>query len=137
MEISALQWTKDYEVGIDLIDNQHFYFFHLINRIYEELSQSNRDSMVPHFLSELDAYAKFHFISEENLMRKYDYPHTETHRKHHLALLEELKSQEQLIINTKVSTDEMIHFLLNWFISHSVGEDKQVAEYILDKTKEA
>ena len=34
-------------------------------------------------IAELNAYARFHFISEENMMARAGYPDLEAHRKHH------------------------------------------------------
>ena len=132
MNANRIDWDKKYELGIEDIDFQHHYFLNLINRMAEELAQSDDMAYRTAVISELNAYARFHFISEENLMTRAGYPGVERHRKHHRDLLDELSSrQSELgIRKSNDAADKVIDFLINWFLSHTAEEDRRFAEYL-------
>lgn len=126
-----LIWVKEYEVGIDIVDNQHHYFFDLIKRISQEFQDTKSFNMRSDLIKELNAYAKFHFVSEENLMKKFQYPGLADHIHKHLLLLDALSAKENMMALGKDSdSDDIVAFLVEWFLSHSTGEDKAFAEYL-------
>ena len=57
------EWESGYELGIEDIDLQHHFFFNLINRLSNELLQAKDVQFRLDLINELNAYAKFHFIS--------------------------------------------------------------------------
>ena len=122
-----MTWKKDYDLGIEDIDLQHRYFLNLINRLADELRMTTDASRRAALIAELNAYARFHFVSEENMMAKATYPLLEEHRRHHLALISELNSKEamlQLEANDR-RAEEVVDFLLE----HTTGEDRLFAEF--------
>ncbi len=52
----------------------HHYFLNLINRLSDGLKMTTNPSRRSSLVAELNAYAHFHFISEENIMAKENYP---------------------------------------------------------------
>lgn len=124
-------WKKDYDLGIEDIDLQHRYFLNLINRLADELRMNTDPSRRAALISELNAYARFHFVSEENIMAKAHYPQLAEHRRHHLALISELNSKEALLKleATDRRAEDVIDFLLDWFLRHTTGEDRLFAEF--------
>ena len=86
-------------------------------------------------ISELNAYASFHFISEENMMRREGYPELEIHRQHHLNIIENLcvAGNQFRLEPSKEELKKIIHFLVNWFIHHTSQEDKLFADYLHQK----
>ncbi len=132
MDQNYIDWKPEYDFGIEDIDNQHKYFAHLINRLSEELKNINSQDHAASIVSELNAYAHFHFISEENIMRNAGYPNLEEHKILHLQLLDELNTEE-LILDHEFSQQkatEIIQFLTDWFLSHTLHEDRLYADYI-------
>lgn len=128
----AIEWTASYRLGVDDIDFQHQYFANLINRIANELGTSDNEGDRRALLSELNAYATFHFISEENLMRRAGFPDLETHRRHHRELIDELNAREGLLLVRKSpeAADDVVRFLVAWFLAHTTGEDRKFAAFL-------
>ncbi|MDP2169527.1 MAG: hemerythrin domain-containing protein [Rhodocyclaceae bacterium] len=124
MQYTPLHWTSDYETGIEEIDLQHHYFMTLINRIEDEIQQSTDLAYHKRLLDELCKYASFHFISEENIMHKLGYPERQQHYLLHRNLLDKLSWAL-----VQHSEEKFIGFLHDWFLHHTVTEDKKVGVF--------
>ena len=125
-------WEVGYELGIEDIDLQHHFFFNLINRLAKELLQANDAEYRGALINELNAYAKFHFISEENMMRKSAYPHFLHHQDLHVELIEQLSTRGSMLLLPDVqgATESIITFLGEWFLQHTREVDRNFARYL-------
>jgi hemerythrin len=81
---------------------------------------------------ELNLYARFHFLSEENLMMKHGYPELARHKEEHLGLMEEISAYESDILTGDIGIEskKFLDFLSHWFTRHIQTEDKQFAAYL-------
>ena len=127
-------WEVGYELGIEDIDLQHHFFFNLINRLAKELLQANDAQYRGALINELNAYAKFHFISEENMMRKSAYPHFSHHQNLHVELIEQLSTRGSMLLLPEAygATGSIITFLGEWFLQHTREFDRNFARYLRD-----
>ncbi len=125
-------WEAGYELGIEDIDLQHHFFFNLINRLAKELLQANDAQYRGALINELNAYAKFHFISEENMMRKSAYPHFPHHQNLHVELIEQLSTRGSMLLlpDAYGATESIITFLGEWFLQHTREVDRNFARYL-------
>ncbi len=127
-----LTWSADYELGVEEIDLQHRYFLSLINRLHHELQNSGNHEHQVALFSELNAYAKFHFISEENMMLFAGYDQLAEHQRHHYELIDQLNAKESGL-NVRYDAEEakaVVDFLVHWFKAHTTAEDRQFAEFL-------
>jgi hemerythrin-like metal-binding protein len=129
------EWSADYEIGLEDIDLQHHFFFNLINRLAKELQQTKDVQYRIDLINELNAYAKFHFISEENIMRKSNYPDFLIHKFDHLNLIEKLSNKENRLFLTDEDSEAVavINFLREWFLNHTRNVDRKFALYLQSK----
>lgn len=127
-------WRKDYELGVEDIDLQHRFFFNLVNRIATELLQTKDVQYRMDLINELNAYAKFHFISEENMMRKSNYPGFSYHKNLHFELIQQLSTKgNQLLLNDQnTEAEALVSFLGEWFLRHTREIDRKFANYLLE-----
>ena len=125
-------WEACYELGVEDIDLQHHFFFNLINRLARELLLTDNAQYRGELINELNAYAKFHFISEENMMRKSGYPHFSYHHNLHVELIEQLSTRGSMLLlaEAKGSTESIITFLGEWFLKHTREVDRNFARYL-------
>ena len=79
---------------------------------------------------ELNAYAKFHFISEENLMFRHKYPGLQAHELQHRTLIDQLSAKQGLFGLKRLAAGEVIGFLQSWFIGHTTHEDRLFADFL-------
>ena len=127
-----IAWQPDYDLGVDDIDLQHRFFASLINRLAADLRQVTDPPLRSALMQELSAYARFHFISEENLMARAGYPGLAEHRALHNRLIDEL-SARQTLLQLRFSAqdvDDTIHFLVQWFKGHTQHEDRLFVQHL-------
>ena len=125
MGFETLHWKQDYETGVREIDLQHRFFMDLINRMHEELLASTEPDYRAALFEELANYARFHFVSEENLMFKFGYPDIDHHRMMHRRLIDELSWRAQ-----EKSYDAIFDFLVRWFVAHTIEEDSRIGQFL-------
>ena len=132
MNNEIIEWQSKYEVGIEDIDFQHHFFLNLINRLASELTGLNDIEYQNALISELNAYARFHFISEENMMFRSGFPGYMNHKNLHLELIDQLSSRANMLAidNSNIESSHIIGFLLNWFFTHTTTIDTEFAAYL-------
>jgi hemerythrin len=125
-------WKPEYALGDKDIDDQHHYFVGLINKFYSQFSQSRDTTYQDALIEELNAYARFHFISEENMMMRHAYPDYVRHKAHHRELLDQLGAKELRLAleRTEQRKEEVVGYLIEWFLNHTNREDRQFTEYL-------
>lgn len=124
-----IEWSSAFELDISEIDLQHHYFVDLINRLVSELGSAEKGYQ-QRLIRELDAYARFHFISEENLMFRAGFPLLDEHSRHHFALIDELNVRETRFGHGSIPASDVTDFLTDWFVRHTTHEDRVFADFV-------
>lgn len=129
---APIEWGPAYTVGVEDIDLQHHYFANLINRLAAESAAGAGDARRMALIDELVAYARFHFVSEENLMAEAGYPGLDEHRGLHRQLIDELSARVSLmrVRAGQSSAADLLHFLVQWFLAHTSREDRRFADFL-------
>lgn len=129
---ALIHWGPSFELGIEDVDLQHHFFANLINRLGQELLRPADAELRRAVLAELDAYARFHFISEENLMQRAGYPGLAAHRALHHRLLDELSARTTSLFvrDDTTQAEQALAFLVQWFTQHTGHEDREFAAFV-------
>ena len=132
MKLEHFDWKPEYELGVEAIDDQHRHFAGLIDRILVEFRETSDLAYQERLIAELNAYARFHFISEENMMIRANYPSYEQHKAHHRDLLDRLSAKEGklAIERSEQSKDGVVEYLVDWFLLHTTKEDRLFTDYL-------
>lgn len=130
-----LPWQPGFELGIADVDLQHHFFANLINRLAHDLPRTVDAAQRGALLQELAAYARFHFISEENLMARAGYPALDVHRRHHNRLIDELSARltRLAVKGGPQDADDVLAFLVQWFMGHTQHEDRDFAGFLASR----
>ena len=123
-------WKDDYSVGVKEIDFQHKYFLKIINRFFLSHKLLAEKNLIHDMISEIIFYARFHFRSEENIMKLIDYPDLNVHKGLHIDLINQLNPVSYMGNESTEGVNELISFLFDWFLKHTVNQDKKIFEYI-------
>lgn len=124
-----IKWDSKFEIGHERIDFEHNIFLGLIIEINREVN-GNRDlHRIKRLLNEVTEYAKFHFVSEENIMEEIGYPEFEAHRILHKRLLATLSDIAYELSQEQIDYFKLVDFLFEWFVGHTTNEDKKIAVY--------
>jgi hemerythrin len=75
-----INWSSSYNTGIERIDFEHRIFLELVNSLKKALDNSYTKIQLHRILIEIEKYAEFHFISEENFMMRIEYPDFKKHQ---------------------------------------------------------
>ena len=132
--MNSFTWDKNFETGIDLVDEQHQYLVGFINH-YGNLLSENTLSIddISVALLDLTRYAEFHFKEEESLMRErgvYSL-HIEEHVKVHRVFMQDIYSMQAFILEEdQLSARQLLDFLIHWLAYHILGIDQNMARQV-------
>ncbi len=127
-------WDKKYSVDFEPIDTQHKMLLGMINKLL--LNQLKGKKIILMLMEEVVLYAKFHFFSEENFMQIYNYSDFDNHKTEHTDLLNEVISKSTLYIDDKIKLEEVVKFLVNWFVVHTTKGDRELGQFLKEITGE-
>jgi hemerythrin len=123
-------WSKELELGNDLIDTQHRMLYLLAHKLDITIKGKETQHTIQRTILELKKFTQFHFVSEENLMLETGYPELDKHMLVHSELLRQL--DEALIHINKHSTQpaDLLIFLTQWLHGHVLHDDMKIAEHL-------
>jgi hemerythrin len=128
-----IEWESKFEVGNDLIDQEHRTFVDLIKNVDYSVDEDLDSEYIARLLIEIEKYADFHFYSEENIMLSSGYPDLKYHQELHRSLLSRLQQFIKDYQAGAVEASAVIGFLMDWFRNHTAGEDLRIAQFINEK----
>lgn len=120
-----IEWKREYETGVPLVDEQHQNLVEIINRFEDALQKGRGTRQMNEILRDLAGYTQEHFACEERLMQEAEYPQFLLHQAQHRQLLQKLE-RYQFEFNGmgRRITAEMHEFLSYWLLTHILREDK-------------
>ncbi len=122
-----MPWEESLSVGIDVIDEHHRYLIDLINDLHEVVTDKRGARQVARVVKALDAYAKVHFRSEEQMMEHCEYSGLQRQKQHHQAFEEKIREfYEELHANPLVAQFDVLEYMRNWLVNHIKVEDAQL-----------
>ena len=131
--VDLITWNSSYEIGHELIDQQHQTLVDMINELntaYSGASTTDRNEL-GNILSKLVNYTVFHFGVEENLFKNTVYPHIEEHIKLHESMVEKISTfQEEFKKGKADISNALLSFLIEWLLQHIQGTDRGYKKYI-------
>ena len=141
-----MDWKPEYEIGIELIDEQHKELIRRISLFHEACELGVSLDALDALLSFLQSYVSKHFYDEEALQLKYEYPKYSAHKMQHEKLIDDLVEKE---LKTRLQIKKLdlqndhqelqrifatlIDWLEAWVRHHIAGSDKEVGKYLTSK----
>ncbi len=130
--MSALVWTKSFEVGVPTIDTQHQKLIELINQLDLGASTGSADEIRKATLGVLD-YARVHFAYEEGRMEACSYAGRAEHLKLHTEFMKHaMDAYRKLLAGDGSVARPLAEYLRNWLLTHIVTEDRKVAAALIE-----
>jgi len=128
----AIVWTKNLEVGVTLIDEQHKKWFEKADQLFEAGKNGKSKEFIIQMFDFLDDYTKTHFRDEEKYMQSINYPELNAQKQMHQDFINKLaqlrKEYDTNGANITVIIDAN-QFILDWLTKHISNEDKKIGEY--------
>ena len=135
-KIDEIKWSKDYEVGVEEIDEQHHILVNTLNEANELLSKDYSLENLQKITKDLLSYALYHFETEEEMMQESNYAGLapkdfENHMKQHRDFSAKVvEVRDALKAGDLIGQDELISFLLNWLLNHIEKTDKKFGKFL-------
>ncbi|MDR2966215.1 MAG: bacteriohemerythrin [Treponema sp.] len=133
MAKGLISWSDNYSVGSKVIDDQHKELIKLTNEFYEGCQVGGVIEKVSFFNTVQGAinYIKTHFATEEEILRKVEYPALDAHKKMHeefiFKVVEQVRAFEQ---EDRPNPIDFIKFLMEWIMKHIANADKLYMPYL-------
>ena len=132
--MSVFNW-EEFNLGLEIasIDNQHKELFAIINKLYDVAESDDLLNDLKKIIKELHEYTKYHFSTEIEYLKKFDYPKIEEHKVMHKAFTDEIAKYEKLAGENKLkSTDcaNIFNYLVKWLTVHIDKVDRDYATFI-------
>lgn len=130
---NRLSWNKQYEIGVEVIDNEHKKLFRILNKLFSLESHELKSRWV---CREAIKYFKDHtfqhFKNEEDYMESVQYEGFEMHKRIHKNFRDTtLPALEKELEQTRYSDEAISHFLgvcTGWLIGHTLIEDRAIVK---------
>ena len=129
--IKTIEWTEEYSVGVELLDQQHQHLLGLVNNLIERSETKYSDIVVSETLQKMQKYARFHFDTEEKYLAAHDYLELEDHKEKHREF--EKKTATYLRAMTLPVDDlptTLLVYLRYWWVDHILVDDMRY-KYLL------
>jgi len=136
--MQVFEWQEKYNLGLDLIDDQHKVLVRIINDLDNLLDINFSKEKLASLITELVDYTKFHFSTEERLMKTRGYNGTclKAHIHQHQQFVEEIQSfiSESDSYNKK-EAEWVFKYLTNWLINHILKVDRHLVDHLKQQEK--
>ncbi len=125
-------WSNDYSVRNQGIDQQHQQLFHIINELYDAIEADKGATVVGNTIQSLIDYTRNHFAAEEQLMLAKGYPDYLAHKAIHDELLAQVDDFDRRYREGETAVvEDILPFLLgDWLMNHITVMDQQYAPYL-------
>ena len=137
IEARAAEIWERRKLGLNIkeIDNQHKELIFILQQVSDlnrtGISAARVSLQLPNLVRKLFYYSQFHFGLEERLMQKKAYGALGEHRKKHSFFIGRVRDFAVKAGNGDAElTDEMVHFLKEWTLSHILEDDFAFKRYL-------
>lgn len=132
----AITWRKNYEVGIEKVDEQHKELFQKINNLLDACTNRKGREEVVETINFLEEYVDKHFSEEEQLQRDHAYPEYPRHKAAHEQFNRnfiELKKKLQQEGPTLQFVMQVNKVVVDWLVIHITNVDKAFGNFVNEK----
>ncbi len=130
--MQRVEWSTDFELGIEVIDAQHRRIVDYINQLVD-LQDQGDSQKVAEILDNLVDYTFSHFAFEESLMEEAGYEFLYVHQHTHEAFTRRIQElHEKFRQGNDVSLD-LGGMLQTWLFDHIVSDDRSYAPLVRQK----
>lgn len=127
-------WSPQWELGIEILDEQHRGAATLINTLFYYINQQQRTDIILPLMLAVQKYADLHTLTEEDLLIQSGYPKTKEHIDLHREVALELQQKMRETIKTGdyiAAPDIFLTFLKKWWLGHLCGADREFVPHLL------
>lgn len=126
-----MEWSDTYNIGIEVIDNQHRQILDYINAL-ESIRQTGDRSKIKEVLEDLIDYTQSHFTFEENLLQQVNYQYLASHCGIHELFVKKLHDYRKRFDAGESVENDLYRLLSKWLINHIQHDDQDYVDSVRD-----
>lgn len=132
--MQLLVWEDRFSVGVREFDQHHKILFEMINSLIIAQEDGRDTNVIGNTLEQLQLYTVFHFTAEEAMLKHFNFEGLDEHRTEHATLLGQVEAYQKLLIDGQdISIDEMLVFVSDWLLDHTLGMDQLYSKHLSGK----
>ena len=113
------------------VQNEHEIQLKLLQAIENGVTQQVTEKDLAALVEQLLEYTNVHFLSEQLLMRMYNYPAYQEHQQHHDELVTQIRAlQQRLNSGNGEETAALVISLRDWLTGHIEQHDAAFTRYL-------
>lgn len=132
--MAIVHWDGSMNTGFQDIDAQHAHLFTVINSMHEKMLKRHNRNAVIDALDSARNYVRYHFASEEKLLREHNYPDLEMHLAEHRVFANKIDRMAQILERAgEVAGEEAAEFLgylMGWLATHIMSNDMKYSAFL-------
>jgi len=130
--MGIVEWSNSlYSVKHDEFDLHHKKLLDFINDLHDSMMSGKGKETLEKILNELRDYTEYHFLAEEQQLKKANYPDFLIHQREHQNLIHKLNDLIEDYHNNRMEVSiETSKFLKEWLFGHIQGSDKKYVSYL-------
>jgi two-component system chemotaxis family response regulator WspR len=125
-----IDFREEYQSGVTLLDQQHMNLINLLNRLNLAIDVDALPEVVMKLFEQIFNEVSQHFATEEELLKKHQFPDYEKHKAEHLSLLDELRGF-RTSLHTPGKDMVASRWLKVWLLDHIQYADRESAQFLL------
>ena len=127
--MAYMEWTRELETGIPVIDAQHRRIIDFICSL-DEACQTGDKNETNKVMEGLLNYTVTHFEFEESLQQKAGYQFLKAHQRIHEVFMKKVATLRERSAKGENVAPELLVLLKNWLASHIKSEDRDYIESV-------
>jgi len=129
--VALLTWSHACAIGVQAMDDQHGILMDTMNELHAALVRGCTQKQLDEQMSRLVEFSRLHFLCEEQLLERYDFPGLEEHRKAHQELLRQIEETvEKVRQGLGVDSPALLTFLRTWYSEHIEDLDQEYGPWL-------
>ncbi len=128
-----IQWGVDYQLGLEVIDEQHRKWIDIINRFYKSFKEGESNQVLTDIIRELLEYTDYHFGFEERYFKELKFHKTQEHMAAHRKFVNRvIQLQSEFQAGKLDAAYELMNFVKPWVKEHIQIDDRQYVSLFKD-----
>ena len=129
---APIKWSNKLKIGYSVIDQHHKKLFGLVQELHDIIHSDHSDkASIERIAISLRTYTIYHFGVEERILKMYNCPLYNEHKRQHTEFISTIERCFSELISGNSNAQDKIHeFLLNWLVDHVRGSDRKWGDWI-------
>lgn len=123
-------WEKNFDSGIDRVDNHNKLLSILFNRLLKLIIKNENKEEYNRIFNTIKKQSEVSFNYEEQIMKDINYPQYQLHKNQHAKFLESLDYLNNQYLNGENNVLEFQRLFQKWFDGHILVADKRYHNYL-------